>query len=190
MTEFRHLAIAGVIEVTPSRFGDHRGHFSETYSRYAFEEAGIALDWVQDNQSFSAQVGTVRGLHFQAPPVAQAKLVRVLRGAVFDVAVDIRKGSPTYGAWVGIELSAEKGNQLLVPMGFAHCFMTLKPDTEVFYKVSDRYSKEHEGSIRWNDPDLGIDWPSLNEEPTLSDKDREAPMFADLASPFKSTAIE
>ena len=148
----------------------------------------IDLDWIQDNQSFSAAVGTVRGLHFQVPPVGQDKLVRVLRGAIYDVAVDIRKGSPTYGKWVGVELSAEKWNQLLVPIGFAHCFMTIQPDTEVLYKVSGPYSKEHEGAIRWNDPALGIDWPDTKEkfgvEPTLSDKDEVAPFLADFDSPF------
>lgn len=185
MTEFRPLSISEVFEITPPRFSDHRGSFSETYNRHAFSAAGIDTDWVQDNQSFSSQIGTVRGLHFQVPPIAQAKLVRVLRGAIYDVALDIRKGSPTYGAWIGIELSAEKGNQLLVPVGFAHCFMTLRPDTEVFYKVSNRYSKEHEGAIRWDDPALGIDWPILCERPTLSDKDRDAPMFSDFVSPFE-----
>lgn len=183
--QFRALAMPDLVELTPPRFGDHRGYFSETYSRDALAATGIHIIWVQDNQSFSAQVGTVRGLHFQAPPLAQAKLVRVLRGAIYDVAVDIRNGSPTYGQWAGVELSAEKGNQLLIPAGFAHGFMTLQPNTEVFYKVSDRYSREHEGAIRWNDPALGIDWPDPGADPTLSDKDRVAPLFADLASPFK-----
>ena len=188
MTDFRPLAIQGVVEITPPKFGDHRGFFSETFKRSDFDAAGLAIDWVQDNQSFSAPAGTVRGLHFQAPPVAQDKLVRVLRGAVFDVAVDIRRGSPTYGKWVGVELSAEKWNQLLVPIGFAHCFMTLQPDTEVLYKVSDRYSKDHEGAIRWDDPTLAIGWPDVGTVPTLSDKDRDAPLFADFASPFEYRA--
>lgn len=184
MTSFRRLAIPEVIEITPARFGDHRGWFSEVYKRAAFEAEGIAIDWLQDNQSFSAQQGTVRGLHFQVPPTAQDKLVRVLRGAVFDVAVDIRKGSPSYGQWVGVELTAEAGNQLLVPIGFAHCFMTLTPDTEVLYKVSAPYSKADEGAIRWNDPALGIAWPELGVAPVLSDKDLEAPLLADFDSPF------
>ena len=183
--QVRRLAISDVVEITPPRFGDHRGYFSETYKRDAFEAEGIHIDWMQDNQSFSSPVGTVRGLHFQAPPFAQDKLVRVLRGAVFDVALDIRRGSPTYGQWVGLELSAEMGNQLLVPIGFAHCFMTLQPDTEVLYKVSAKYSKEHEGAIRWDDPALAIGWPGVGVEPTLSDKDREAPLFADFVSPFE-----
>lgn len=184
MTEFIRHAIPDVVEVAPPKYGDHRGFFSEVYKRSAFEAEGIDIDWIQDNQSFSAAVGTVRGLHFQVPPVAQDKLVRVLSGAIYDVAVDIRKGSPTYGKWVGVELSAEKWNQLLVPIGFAHCFMTIQPDTEVLYKVSGLYSKEHEGAIRWNDPALGIDWPDIGVEPILSDKDEVAPFLADIDSPF------
>ena len=184
MTSFRRLAIPEVIEITPARFGDHRGWFSEVYKRAAFEAEGIEIDWIQDNQSLSAQAGTVRGLHFQAPPTAQDKLVRVLRGAVFDVAVDIRRGSPSYGRWVAAELTAQAGNQLLVPIGFAHCFMTLTRDTEVLYKVSAPYSKADEGAIRWNDPALGIAWPELGAEPVLSEKDLEAPLLADFDSPF------
>jgi dTDP-4-dehydrorhamnose 3,5-epimerase len=184
VTSFRRLAIPEVIEITPARFGDHRGWFSEVYKRAAFEAEGIEIDWIQDNQSLSAQAGTVRGLHFQAPPTAQDKLVRVLRGAVFDVAVDIRRGSPSYGRWVAAELTAQAGNQLLVPIGFAHCFMTLTRDTEVLYKVSAPYSKADEGAIRWNDPALGIAWPELGAEPVLSEKDLEAPLLADFDSPF------
>lgn len=184
MTAFRRLAISDVVEITPRRFGDDRGWFSEVYKRSEFEAEGIAIDWVQDNQSLSAQAGTVRGLHFQAPPFAQDKLVRVLSGAVFDVAVDIRKGSPTYGRWVGVELLAGQLNQLLVPAGFAHGFMTLTRDTQVLYKVSAPYSKTDEGAIRWDDPALGIEWPELGIEPVLSDKDREAPLLGDFGSPF------
>ena len=184
MTQFRRLAIPEVIEVTPPRYGDHRGYFSEVFKRSAFAAEGVDIDWIQDNQSMSAQVGTVRGLHFQVPPIAQDKLVRVLAGSVFDVAVDIRKGSPSYGQWVGVELTAEKGNQLLVPIGFAHCFMTTSPDAVVMYKVSAPYSKEHEGAIRWNDPDLGIEWPAIDGEPVLSDKDEVAPFLKDFDSPF------
>jgi dTDP-4-dehydrorhamnose 3,5-epimerase len=135
MTLFHRLAIPEVIEITPPKFGDHRGFFSEAYKRSAFEEEGLEIDWVQDNQSMSAEPGTVRGLHFQAPPFAQAKLVRVLSGAIYDVAVDIRRGSPNYGRWVACELSADKWNQLLVPAGFAHGFMTLSANTQVLYKV-------------------------------------------------------
>ena len=184
MTEFRRLEIPEVVEIVPPKFGDDRGFFSEVWKRSAFEEAGFAVDWIQDNQSFSARAGTVRGLHFQLPPVPQDKLVRVLRGAIYDVAVDIRKGSPTYGKWVARELSAAKWNQLLVPVGFAHCFMTRVPDTEVLYKVSAPWSREHEQAILWNDPDLAIDWPELGVEPTLSEKDRDAPRLADFDSPF------
>lgn len=184
MTEFIRHRLPDLVEVRPIKHGDHRGFFSEVYKGADFQNAGLTVDWLQDNQSFSAAVGTVRGLHFQSPPMAQSKLVRVLRGAIYDVAVDIRKGSPTYGEWVGVELSAEKWNQLMVPVGFAHCFMTLEPDTEVLYKVNAAYSKEHEGAIRWNDPALGIDWPDPGVEPTLSDKDEVAPLLADFDSPF------
>ena len=183
MTEFRRLAIAEVVEITPPKFGDHRGFFSEVFKRSAFEAEGLAIDWIQDNQSFSAEAGTVRGLHFQAPPFAQDKLIRVLRGSIFDVAVDIRKGSPSYGRWVGIELSADKFNQLLIPVGFAHGFMTLTPDVEVLYKVSAPYNRESEGAIVWNDPDLGIDWPRPGEA-ILSGKDAEASSFGAFESPF------
>lgn len=184
MTQFIRHAIPEVVEVVPPKFGDHRGYFSETWKRSEFAEQGIDIDWVQDNQSMSADVGTVRGLHFQAPPTAQAKLVRVLRGAVYDVALDIRKGSPTFGKHVGVTLSADKWNQLYVPTGFAHGFMTLEPETVFVYKVSDVYSRGDEGAIRWNDPALGIDWPAIDGEPTLSAKDIDAPLFADFNTPF------
>ena len=184
MTEFRRLAIPDVIEIVPPRFGDRRGYFTEIYKRSAFEAEGIHIDWIQDNQSYSAQVGTVRALHCQAPPVAQDKLVRVIRGSVYDVAVDLRKGSPSYGHWVSRELSAEKGNQLLVPIGFAHGFMTLEPDTEVLYKVSAAYSASDERAIVWNDPDIAVAWPDPGVAPVLSDRDKAAPRFIDFASPF------
>ena len=184
MTEFRRLPIPDVIEVVPPKFGDHRGFFSEVYNRSAFLAEGIDIEWVQDNQSFSTQIGTVRGLHFQLPPFAQDKLIRVLRGAIYDVAVDLRVGSPSYGQWVGCELSAEKWNQLLVPIGFAHCFMTLTSDVEVLYKVSAPYSKAHERAILWNDPAIGIDWPSTGAPPTLSAKDQDAMPLAAFDSPF------
>lgn len=183
MTEFRRLAIPEVIEVTPPRFGDHRGFFSEVFKRAAFEAEGLAIDWIQDNQSFSAEAGTVRGLHFQAPPFVQDKLIRVLRGSIFDVAVDIRKGSPSYGKWVAVELSAEKFNQLLIPGGFAHGFMTLTPDVEVLYKVSAPYARDSEGAIVWDDPDISIDWPRAGDA-ILSEKDAVAPRLADFDSPF------
>jgi len=184
---FEETALAGVTLVTPRRFGDHRGFFAETYSRRIFGEHGIELEFVQDNHSLSAQVGTVRGLHFQAPPRAQAKLVRCGRGAIFDVAVDIRRGSPSYGEWVGYELSAENSRQMLIPAGFAHGFVTLLPDSEIIYKCSDYYAPETEGSVRWNDPDIAIAWP-LSGEAVLSAKDAVAPFLAEIGSPFIWTA--
>ena len=167
----------------PKRHGDHRGFFAETYSRRKYSELGIDVEFVQDNHSLSRDVGTLRGLHFQAPPHAQAKLVRCGRGAIFDVAVDIRRGSPTYGAWEGYELTAENGEQLYVPVGFAHGFVTLESDSEIVYKCSDYYAPETEGAILWNDPDIGIDWPT-DADPILSEKDAVAPVLSELESPF------
>ena len=174
---------ASLIHIKPQRHGDHRGFFSETYSRRKYSELGIEDKFVQDNHSLSREVGTLRGLHFQAPPHAQAKLVRCGLGALFDVAVDIRRGSPAYGQWKGYELTAENGDQLYIPVGFAHGFVTLEPDSEIVYKCSDYYAPETEGTILWNDPDIGIDWPT-EAEPILSDKDAVAPVFSDLESPF------
>ncbi len=184
MTRFIRQAIPEVIEVIPPKSGDHRGFFSETFKRSAFESEGIFIDWLQDNQSYSAPEGTVRGLHLQVPPSAQDKLVRVLRGAIFDVAVDMRKGSPSYGRWVGVELSTEKWNQLLVPRGFAHGFMTLLPDTEVHYKVSAPWSRADERAIRWDDPAIGIAWPKTGAPATLSGKDEAAEGISAFTSPF------
>lgn len=181
----RH-AIPEILELTPPRFGDHRGFFSETYKRDAFHALGVHNDWVQDNQSFSTEVGTIRGLHFQVPPTPQAKLVRALRGAIFDVAVDLRRGSASYGRWVGVVLSAKKWNQLLIPAGFAHGFMTLQPDTEVLYKVDAPWSRDDERAIRWDDPTIGIKWPDVGRSPTLSDKDRIAMTLEEFASPFNA----
>jgi dTDP-4-dehydrorhamnose 3,5-epimerase len=180
----RALGLDGVIEITPVRYGDDRGFFSETWNRHTWEAVGIAIDFVQDNQSLSAASGTLRGLHFQLPPRAQTKLVRVLTGAIFDVAVDIRKGSPTFGRWVFVELSREKWNQLLVPAGFAHGFVTLVPNTEVAYKVSDTYSPEHERVIRFDDPALGIAWPQSLQPYQLSTKDRAAPLLSEIDTGF------
>jgi len=177
------LEIPDVKVLRPKRHGDARGFFSETWSRATMEAAGIDIDFVQDNQSLSAARGTVRGLHFQTPPHPQAKLLRVIRGAVFDVAVDLRRGSPSYGRHAGAVISAEEWNQILVPVGFAHGFMTLEPDTEVIYKVSGIYSPEHDAGILWNDPDLGIAWPA-GMEPVLSDKDRVQPRLRDFDTPF------
>jgi dTDP-4-dehydrorhamnose 3,5-epimerase len=178
------LAIPEIKILRPKRFADDRGFFSETWNRRALAEQGLEFDFIQENQSLSRSVGTVRGLHFQAPPRAQDKLVRVVRGRIYDVAVDIRKGSESYGRWVGAEISADEWNQILVPAGFAHGFCTLEPDTEVIYLVTDTWSKDDEFAIRWNDPHLRIDWPVRSSEAQLSEKDRLAPAFADLASPF------
>ena len=171
------LAIPDVRLVVPNRFGDARGFFSETYSRRDFAAGGIADEFVQDNHSRSASTGTVRGLHYQLPPFAQGKLIRVLKGSILDVAVDIRRGSPSFGDHVAVTLTAEAGNQLYVPAGFAHGFCTLEPDTEVAYKVTDYYSREHDRGIRWNDPALRIDWPVGAEAAVLSAKDVALPML-------------
>lgn len=173
----------GVILIEPKRFGDHRGFFAETYSRRTYASLGVDVAFVQDNHSLSAAVGTVRGLHFQAPPHAQAKLVRCGRGAIFDVAVDIRRGSPSYGKWAGFTLSAENGAQLYIPEGFAHGFVTLEPDSKIVYKCSDYYAPEAEGGLRWDDPSIGIEWPIIGDA-ILSEKDANAPLLADLCSPF------
>lgn len=178
------LGLPGLCVLTPARFGDARGYFSESWNRARMAEAGFDVDFVQDNHSLSAAANTVRGLHFQAPPHAQAKLVRCGRGVLFDVAVDIRKGSPTYGQWAGVELSAENGKQLLIPGGFAHGFATRAPDTEIIYKCSDYYAPECEGAIRFDDADIGIDW-GLTGEAILSGKDSEAGSLAEFDSPFE-----
>lgn len=178
MIEVQPLAIADVLLITPKRFGDHRGFFSETYNKRTFAEAGIKLDFMQDNHSMSAEAGTVRGLHFQTPPMAQDKLVRVIRGAILDVAVDIRRSSPTFGKWVSATITAARGEQILVPKGFAHGICTLEPHTEVLYKVTEYYSAEHDSCIRWDDPAIGIQWP-LEGPPTLSAKDAASPLLRD-----------
>jgi dTDP-4-dehydrorhamnose 3,5-epimerase len=178
------LAIPDVKLVTPPRFGDARGFFSETYKKPVLAAAGITVDFVQDNHSRSAKVGTLRGLHFQTRPFAQDKLVRVIKGRIFDVAVDIRRGSPTFGQHVTAELSAENWAQLFVPVGFAHGFITLEPDAEVIYKVSALYAPDHDAGIAWDDPVLGIAWPIVDGSVTLSDKDRVLPRLRDIAPPF------
>jgi len=179
MTTITPLAIPDVLLITPKRHGDARGWFSETWSRKALEGTGAAADFVQDNQAFSARKGTLRGLHFQKAPHPQAKLVRVLRGAIYDVAVDIRQGSATYGEWVAAELTAEGGEQLFVPRGFAHGYCTITDDCELAYKVDGLYAPQTEGGLIWNDPDLAIPWP-LDGEPVLSDKDKILPQLKDL----------
>ena len=179
------LEIPDVKLLTPVKHGDHRGYFSEVYNRRTLQDGGISVDFVQDNCSLSADAGTVRGLHFQAPPFAQAKLVRVLRGSIFDVAVDLRSGSPTYGQHVSATLSAEAWNQIWVPVGFGHGFMTLTPGTEVMYKVSAYYAPDHDHGLLWNDPALRIQWPTPESGPVLSDRDREHPTLSQLVSPFE-----
>ena len=185
--QIEETSLPGVVVLTPRRHQDSRGFFAETWSRPAMAKAGIDVDFVQDNLSLSDAAGTVRGLHFQAPPHAQAKLVRCGRGRLFDVAVDIRRGSATYGKWTGTELSFENGRQMFIPAGFAHGFATLEPSTEIVYKCSDIYVPGAEGAIRWDDPEIGIEWP-LKGAPILSDKDAKAPALADLHSAFDGGA--
>jgi len=170
-----------LIFIEPNRFADSRGYFGETYSRRHYKELGVDAEFVQDNHSLSHAIGTVRGLHFQSPSASQGKLVRCGRGAIFDVAVDIRRGSPTYGDWAGYKLTANNGHQLYIPVGFAHGFMSLEPYSEIIYKCTDYYAPETEGAVRWDS--CGIDWP-LSDDPILSDKDAIAPVFADFVSPF------
>ena len=177
-------ALPGVKLIQPVRHGDARGYFSETYRRDVASAHGIDVDFVQDNQAFSAATYVLRGLHFQLQPTTQAKLVRVSRGAIVDVAVDIRRGSPAYGRHVAVRLTAEAGNQLFVPEGFAHGYCTLEPNTEVIYKVNRYYSPEHDRGLLWNDPALGIDWGLAGNEPVLSAKDKTHPTLADLPAYF------
>jgi dTDP-4-dehydrorhamnose 3,5-epimerase len=188
MVDVRSLAISDVKVITPRVLKDERGFFSETYSRRALAEAGIDADFVQDNHSLSRTRGVLRGLHFQTEPFAQGKLVRVLRGAIFDVAVDIRRGSPTFGKHVCCVLSAENWSQMWVPAGFAHGFCTLEPDTEVFYKVTAFYAPQCDKGIAFDDPDLGIAWPLSGGEVILSEKDRRHPRLRDLPAQFTFTS--
>lgn len=179
--------LSGILILTPRRFTDDRGYFCEVYNRSTFHDHAIDMVFVQDNHSYSRVKGTIRGLHYQTPPHAQDKLVRVGAGRIVDVAVDIRKGSPTYGQWVAVELSATNGKQLLVPKGFLHGFATLEPDTEVLYKCSDIYTKSCDAAIRFDDPDIGIDWGVARADVIVSDKDAAAAPFADFDSPFTYT---
>jgi dTDP-4-dehydrorhamnose 3,5-epimerase len=178
-------AIRPIVLLRPERFTDQRGYFSEIYNRRRLEAEGLSLDFLQDNVSLSAEAGTIRGLHFQAPPSEQTKLVTVLKGSVLDVVVDIRAGSPTYGAHLAVELSAENGLQTLVPRGFAHGFCTLVPDTLILYKVDRYYDPERDFGLRWNDPALQIPWPVSEENAVLSDKDRKQPTLAELPRHFE-----
>jgi dTDP-4-dehydrorhamnose 3,5-epimerase len=184
----QETALSGVLLLTPQRHGDERGFFSESWNRQVLLDKGVDIDFVQDNHSLSAHAGTVRGLHFQTPPHAQDKLVRCGRGLLFDVAVDIRKGSPTYGQWVGYELSFENGHQLLVPAGFAHGFVTRSPDTEIIYKCSDYYAPECDRALQWDDPEIGVDWGVTRADSVLSGKDTVAPNLTDLDNPFEWSA--
>ena len=177
------LNLGGVLEIIPRKHGDDRGFFAETYERQRFTKAGVPQDWQQDNHSLSAEKGVLRGLHFQVAPMAQDKLIRVLKGSIFDVAVDIRLGSPSFGKWVARVLSSAAFNQLLVPKGFAHGFLTLEPDVEVLYKVTAPYSVECDRGIAWNDPAIGIEWPlEPGQQPILSGKDQSAPFLAEIAA--------
>ncbi len=183
--DIRELGLPGVFEITPKKFGDERGFFSETFALSKLTAHGLPGHWVQDNHSHSAPKHVVRGLHYQEPPMAQDKLVRVVRGAILDVAVDIRRGSPHFGNWVSLEVSAKAWNQILVPVGFAHGFITLEPDTEVVYKVTAPYSAAHDRGIRWDDPDIGIAWPLAGQQPVLSTKDAIAPLLRDVVCAFE-----
>jgi dTDP-4-dehydrorhamnose 3,5-epimerase len=178
------LAIPDVKLITPVKHGDARGFFSETYNKRLLALSGIALDFVQDNHSLSQGRGTVRGLHYQAPPFEQHKLIRVVRGRILDIAVDIRRGSPTFGRWVSAELSTDNWTQILIPVGFAHGVCTLEPDTEIMYKVTNFYSPEHDLGIRWSDPDLNISWPFPSDQLILSDKDKRQPLLKEAKIVF------
>lgn len=184
--QIEKTALDDVMILTPHRFGDTRGWFCETWNAARMQAAGFDLDFVQDNHSLSAEVGTLRGLHYQRPPHAQDKLVSCTRGVIYDVAVDFRVGSNTFGQWVGVELSAENGRQLLVPAGFLHGFVTRAPHTEVQYKCTDVYAPDCDGAVRWDDPDIAINWGI--SVPVLSAKDATAPLLRDVASPFSVRA--
>jgi dTDP-4-dehydrorhamnose 3,5-epimerase len=183
--DIKNLGLPGLRLLKPRRFADSRGYFVETHNERTLAGVGITARFVQDNQSFSAARSTIRGLHFQLPPAAQAKLVRVLQGSVYDVAVDLRAGSPSYGRWASATLTVEGGEQLFVPRGFAHGFCTLEPDTVVAYKVDDFYAPASDSGLIWNDPALAIEWPIGAEEAVLSDKDMRLGRFADFQSPFR-----
>jgi dTDP-4-dehydrorhamnose 3,5-epimerase len=186
--EIKATDLPGLFLLKPRRFTDSRGYFVETYNQRALAAASVSMQFVQDNLSFSAKASTIRGLHFQLPPAAQTKLVRVARGRVFDVAVDLRQGSPTFGRWFGATLTAEEGEQLLIPHGFAHAFCTLEDNCEVAYKTDDFYAPKSDSGLIWNDPDLRIDWPIAANSAILSDKDAKLGLFRDFVSPFRFDA--
>lgn len=181
---FNVLDIPGPVEVVPNRFEDDRGYFSETFRNDLFRQHCGNYDFIQENQSLSRSIGTIRGLHFQTSPCAQGKLVRCAAGSIFDVAVDLRTGSPDYGGWIAVILTPGKGNQLWVPPGFAHGFCTLEPDTVVAYKVTSYYSAGHDKGMAWDDADVAVDWPAAADPQTLSAKDRLQPRLADLPALF------
>lgn len=181
--KIEETALKGVLILTPVRHGDARGFFSESWNHKRMQAAGLGFDFVQDNHSLSTAHGTLRGLHYQSPPHAQAKLVRCAKGRLFDVAVDIRKGSPTFSQWIGVDLSFDNGKQLLIPEGFLHGFITRAPDTEIAYKCTDYYAPECDGAVRFDDPDIAIDW-GQSSTPVLSEKDTAAPFLRDFDSPF------
>ncbi len=178
--QFRTFDIAGPLEIIPTRHVDERGYFAEIYREDRFREQAGAIEFVQENQSLSARQGTLRGIHYQTAPFAQGKLVRCTSGAIFDVAVDLRHGSPSFGQWIAVELSAELANQLWIPAGFGHAFCTLQPDSTVCYKVTAYYSGPNDGGVLWNDPAIGIEWPSVVDPDTLSAKDRVQPLLSEL----------
>ncbi|MBV8848047.1 MAG: dTDP-4-dehydrorhamnose 3,5-epimerase [Methylobacteriaceae bacterium] len=182
------LSIPDVIFIRARKFADSRGHFLETFRKSDFADLGIRCEFVQDNQAFSAQTGTIRGLHFQVPPHTQAKLVRVLRGAVYDVAVDLRRSSKTYGKWCGARLTADGGEQIFVPQGFAHGYCTLEPDTVVAYKVDSYYAPHSEAGLIWNDPEIGIDWSVSASRVLVSEKDSKLPSLTSFKTPFTGVA--
>lgn len=182
--EFRRLGLDGPIEIEPHKIGDERGYFSEIFRLDEFARHAPPVEFVQDNQSLSSRAGTIRGIHFQTCPAAQNKLVRCLAGRLFDVAVDLRRDSPSYGMWVSVELSPEQNNQLWVPAGFGHAFCSLEPNSIISYRVTSYYSPEHDKGVAWDDPDIAIDWPSVADPDTLSAKDRNQPCLAELPAYF------
>lgn len=182
--EYRTFGVNGLLEIVPRKIADERGYFSETFRLFEFVERAGPTSFVQDNQSLSVRPGTVRGIHFQAHPAAQGKLVRCLAGRVFDVAVDLRHGSPTFGQWVAVELTPERNNHLWIPVGFGHAFCTLEPDSVISYRVTHPYSPEHDKGVAWNDPAIAIAWPKIADPDTLSAKDRSQPALADLPPLF------
>jgi dTDP-4-dehydrorhamnose 3,5-epimerase len=183
--EMRKTRIPEVLLISPQKYGDHRGFFSETYNSSKMGEIGVDITFVQDNQSLSVEANTLRGLHYQVPPFAQDKLVRVLQGSILDVTVDIRRGSPTFGEHISEIISAQEWNQILVPKGFAHGFITLEPNTEVLYKVSDYYAPKFDFGIKWDDPDLEINWGVDASDVILSEKDQNQPMLQEIITPFE-----